>query len=345
VSGSKFYHIQYTDALGRRRREKAGTLRMAEDLLVKRQMEALRHKLPGHRNKVGVRMSDLIDTAINYTAVNNDPTAANDLRLKLERIRTDFGDKQVALITREDIATWLDGEAARRGWKPSSRNRYQAAFSLVFRLGIEHGKVEINPASGIQKKQEDSGRIRFLTIEEERKLVAAIREKCPQYEAIFQLSVQTGMRLSEQLRCKVGDFNPMTGMLEVQQKKNKRGLSVRYVPMNPIAVKAYEELCEGKTKGSPLCTNTLDEAMGSTRYWFDQCLEAAGIADYTWHSNRHTAISRWVMSGTPIPQVSKFVGHANIQMTMRYSHLQPDAAKVAVDRMMSWYARRRFVLA
>jgi hypothetical protein len=22
---------------------------------------------------------------------------------------------------------------------------------------------------------------------------------------------------------------------------------------------------------------------------------------------------------------------------MRYSHLQPDAAKVAVDRMMSWY--------
>jgi hypothetical protein len=24
-------------------------------------------------------------------------------------------------------------------------------------------------------------------------------------------------------------------------------------------------------------------------------------------------------------------------MTMRYSHLQPDAAKVAVDRMMSWY--------
>lgn len=337
VPGSKIYHIQYSDALGRRRREKAGTLRMAENLLLKRQIEALRRKLPGHHNKVGVKMDGLIDDAIEYAFSNNDPIAAHDLRLKLEIIRRAFGKKEVSLITRSEIVEWLDAESAARKWKPSSRNRYQSAFSLVFRLGIEHGKLEINPAAGIPKKQEDSGRIRFLSRDEEEKLVAVMRERFPKYLPVFMLSIHTGMRLSEQLRSKVGDYDPEAKVLAVKQTKNRRGASVRYVPMTPIAVAAYEALCGGKQYGDPLCTNTLGEEMSATRYWFDECLEKAGIEDYSWHCNRHTAISRWVMAGVPIAAVAKYAGHSNIQMTLRYSHLQPDQSRLAIERMMSYY--------
>ena len=57
----------------------------------------------------------------------------------------------------------------------------------------------------------------------------------------------------------------------------------------------------------------------------------------TWHDNRHTACSRWVMGGVPLAAVAKYVGHSTIQMTMRYSHLVPKVNQTAVDAMDAFY--------
>lgn len=331
------YYIHYKDTLGRRRREQAGTYKMAEDLLIKRHMERLRSKLPGERNPYGIKVSELIDDAINYAFANNDQKAAHDLRLKMERIRKDFGDKMSCRVQRGQISAWLDKQTAERNWKPSSRNRYHSAFSLIFRVAIENGKMETNPAKGIQMKQESSGRVRFLGKEEEARLVSVIRERYPAYVPIFMLSIHTGMRLSEQLRSVVGDYNPETGMLEVRQKKNRRGPTTRYVPLTPMAVEAYNTLCEGKQTGDLLTVNMSGELMKRMDYWFDECLKDAGVTDYTWHCNRHTFCSRLVMAGVPLGAVAQLAGHASISMTMRYSHLTPDASKMAVERMMKYY--------
>ena len=58
-------------------------------------------------------------------------------------------------------------------------------------------------------------------------------------------------------------------------------------------------------------------------------------------ATRHTAASRWVMGGTPIAVVSRFLGHGSIQMTMRYSLLQPDNDDRAVEAMMSFYNKKK----
>jgi integrase len=47
------------------------------------------------------------------------------------------------------------------------------------------------------------------------------------------------------------------------------------------------------------------------------------------------------MGGTPIAVVSRFLGHGSIQMTMRYSHLQPDNDDRAVEAMMSFYNKKK----
>ena len=74
------------------------------------------------------------------------------------------------------------------------------------------------------------------------------------------------------------------------------------------------------------------------RYWFDPALAAAGISNYTWHDNRHSACSRWVMGGVPLAAVAKCVGHSTIQMTMRYAHLVPGANIVANSVVDAFYA-------
>lgn len=35
-------------------------------------------------------------------------------------------------------------------------------LSLIYRLGIEHGKVNSNPSRLLKHKHEDNGRVRFL---------------------------------------------------------------------------------------------------------------------------------------------------------------------------------------
>jgi site-specific recombinase XerD len=45
---------------------------------------------------------------------------------------------------------------------------------------------------------------------------------------------------------------------------------------------------------------------------------------------RHTFASHLVMRGAPIKAVQELLGHATIEMTMRYSHLSPDVRRDAV---------------
>jgi integrase len=91
-------------------------------------------------------------------------------------------------------------------------------------------------------------------------------------------------------------------------------------------------------------TNRQGEVLYEARYWFLPALEDAGISDFVWYGLRHTAASRWVMNGVPIPVVSKYLGHSNVNQTMVYSHLQPDNAAQAIAAMMSYYPSTRLTL-
>ena len=135
----------------------------------------------------------------------------------------------------------------------------------------------------------------------------------------------------------MGDYDPQTKLLTVHQKKDRNAPAIRHVPMTPMAVEAYEALSSGKEKGEPLMLNYHQDVMSDTRYWFDNMVKEAGIDDYHWHDNRHTACSRWVMTGVPLAAVAKYAGHSTIQMTMRYTHLIPDMNTQASEKMMSIY--------
>lgn len=51
------------------------------------------------------------------------------------------------------------------------------------------------------------------------------------------------------------------------------------------------------------------------------------------HTLRHTCASRLVQKGVPLAVVQKWMGHLNIQTTLRYAHLAPDDLKGALDKL------------
>jgi integrase len=69
---------------------------------------------------------------------------------------------------------------------------------------------------------------------------------------------------------------------------------------------------------------------GATKAPLANALKRAGLRHIGWHALRHTFASQLVMRGAPIKAVQELLGHSTIEMTMRYSHLSPDARRDAV---------------
>ena len=51
------------------------------------------------------------------------------------------------------------------------------------------------------------------------------------------------------------------------------------------------------------------------------------------HTFRHTFASRLVMAGVPLIQISSWLGHKDISMTMIYSHLEPTSGREDINKI------------
>ena len=59
----------------------------------------------------------------------------------------------------------------------------------------------------------------------------------------------------------------------------------------------------------------------------------AGIEDARLHDLRHTFASQAAMQGIPLPVVARLLGHAQVQMTLRYAHVSDRDVETAAERI------------
>jgi integrase len=356
--GSGVWFIYWTDKDGGRHREKAGRLSDAKRLLDKRKTEVLQGKklpemFPGKVNTFG----DLAKDALNHSKEENGARHAHELGLKFAIIGEEFDDRDAAKITKQHITGWLLEQTVEREWSPATRNRYQAAFSLVFRLGTENGKVESNPASQIKRKKESEGRVRFLQDEEreEQRIVDSILERFPDYLPCFLISIHTGLRRSRQLSLQWPQINMNAKAKDGSTRAlitfpGGAGKKAPSMMVNEVATEQFRILhARAKAKGGsvsgPVFLNMDGSPMKTTRDWFEVVVVNAGLQtddenNYTWHCNRHTFASRLVMAGVNLRTVMELMGHSSLAMTMRYAHLAPGQAQEAVEMLVNRHQQK-----
>jgi site-specific recombinase XerD len=63
---------------------------------------------------------------------------------------------------------------------------------------------------------------------------------------------------------------------------------------------------------------------------WQKALKKSHILDFHFHDLRHTFASRLVMKGIDLTTVKELLGHKDITMTLRYSHLSKSHVKSAV---------------
>lgn len=341
VPGSGIWWTQYFDAQGRRRREKAGLKSTAGILYRKRKTEALQgKKLPETLRARQIKFSELAKDAEAYCKANNQGEQFDIYRIG--RLVKQFGNRP-AEIPIEDLRQWF-GE---QDWKDATCNRYKTMLSLIYRIGMENGKVQSNPARLLKRKREDNGRVRFLNQfqpgktdseylkncpDEESRLRAVISRKYATHLPEFEIALNTGMRPSEQYCLTRSRLDLLRRQITIPKSKNGK---TRHIPLNSAALAAFKVLrARSLDDAGAVFVNMHGEPLKGYKHWFEAAVSEAGLKDFTWYCLRHTFASRLVMAGVDLRTVAELMGHKTIQMTMRYAHLAPAHQLAAVERLV-----------
>ncbi len=200
---------------------------------------------------------------------------------------------------------------------PSTVVRYMAALSHAFTVAAKEWQwVDDNPFRNISRPKEPRGRIRYLEREEIEKVLQACEESAHPYLAtIFVLAISTGMRKGEILNLTWSDIDLQRGRMVLNETKNDER---RVVPLQGEALKRVREL----SKVRHLNTNLLfpsEHAQNKVKKidpaW-RAALETAGIEDYRFHDNRHTAASYLAMNGASLSEIAEILRHKTLSMKL-----------------------------
>jgi integrase len=333
------WYVRWT-ADGRLRKEVGGTRAAAKKLYSVRKGEALKgipHKFHSKR----VTFGDLAASALEYSK-GHKKSFQDDVERMAVLVEW-FGNKPADSIRPQDIERRLSEASTRTTRKvspkhpqksynapkklsPATVNKYKALASLCYRLGVENGRVTLNPARIMRRLPEVNGKVRFLTPDEQTRLKAVIEPQHPERWAIVTLALNTGCRAGELwgLRWTEVDRNPATPSVMLLDTKNTKN---RSIPLNEDALAALEVLAKIQVKDGYVLPR---QAYGG---WFRLALKAAKVEAFTFHCLRHSFASRLVDAGVDITTVAKLMGHSNIQQTMRYAHPAPQHLAEAVSKI------------
>jgi len=248
-----------------------------------------------------------------------------------------FGEMQLESITPAVIESWI-GSLERAA---STRTKALVLMHGIFQRARKVWGLPVNPATDVEKPPlSRSGDIDVFSPEEVWALVRAAASA--QDGALLLTAAFTGLRMGELLALRWRDVDFAGRTIRVRasyhmgQLTTPKSGKVRSVPMAPDVVSALAALGQREywvadddlvfvgAAGSHVDGSAL-------RRRYKTALSAAGLRPLRFHDLRHTFGTRMIAKAD-IRRVQEWMGHADIQTTMRYLHYTPreqDAELVA----------------
>lgn len=212
---------------------------------------------------------------------------------------------------------------------PATVNKELKLLGHAFNLALKEWEwVKDNPVSKVSKEKNERMVERWLTLEEEKSLLA----HSPAWlQELIIFSINTGLRQSELLNLKWGQVDlfrkTMTFLSSEQKNKNSDTL-----PFNEAALAIL------KTKVRRIDTPFVFVSENSTRIdsrnlrrsFYTACKKAK-IEDLRWHDLRHTFATRLVQAGVDLYAVKKLGRWKSLSMVMRYGHHHSESLRAGVE--------------
>jgi integrase len=314
---------------GQRIREMIGPSRKgAGKVITKRKAEIAENKfLDVRKDPEPVKFYDFAKEYLQWSKANKKGSSHDRELSTMRRLNSEFEKYDLQNVTTWIIEKWKSKR--KEEVKPATVNRELALLKHMFTKAIEWGKVKDNPARKVKLLKGEIKRVRFLMPDEIRTLLSNCADHL---RPIVTVALHTGMRKGELLSLQWDQVNFEQKIITLEDTKNRER---RDVPMNETV---RTTLMGMERKGSHIFCNGSGETFLNVRRSFETAVRKSGIEDFRFHDLRHTFASNLVMEGIDIMTIKELMGHKDLTMTLRYSHLAPNHKMRAVnilDQVMS----------
>jgi integrase len=189
--------------------------------------------------------------------------------------------------------------------------------------------VSTTPFRGIALNQEGEERVRWLTDEEEARLVATA---APWLREFILLGLDTGLRRSNLVGLQWSWLHDHGTILVVPRQLVKAKKATVMIPLTTRAATIIQR--QGR-HGPHVFTQSDGQAYSVDQVGMAVIRTAtqAELPGVSLHTLRHTFISRLVQAGRPLPEVAALAGHRDIKMTLRYAHLAPSHLRAGIQAL------------
>lgn len=252
--------------------------------------------------------------------------------LTIKRLLPHLGNKKLTAITTKDAERFQTLRANKI--KKISVNREMETLKHMLNRAVDLGYIKDNPARRVKnfKKEPSWERKRFLTFEERERLLEECRQsENPMLYPLILTALETGMRRGELFGLTWSDVNLERREIFLKNTKNREP---RIVPISerlfPVLERLYVE-----RRGTAVFAKDDGSPLKECKRSFGTACRRAGIEDFRFHDLRHTFASYLAMSGVDLRTLQELLGHKDIKMTMRYSHLSKRYLRTAVNQMVT----------
>ena len=224
--------------------------------------------------------------------------------------------------------------AKRKPLAPATVNRYAASLAAVLTWAVKRRiapKGYVHPCRSIERRPEHNEKLRFLSDEERTRLLDACRASTwPRLYVLVLMALTTGARKGELTGLRWGDVDLARAEAYVSRTKNGEP---RVLPLVPAVVAELEKFAGGPT------VHVFQSARRRAQAYafepkFIEALRVARIRGVTFHTLRHSCASMLARHGATLLEIGDLLGHRQLQMTKRYSHLATGHKTALVNRVL-----------
>lgn len=265
-----------------------------------------------------------------YAEINNkDNTHKNS---KISVIKEFFGaSKDVTKIKQTDIEEFRTFLRDKKKLTATTINKYVCVLSKAYNLAIQNDLVVKNPCCNIKKLKENNEILRYLTIEEEKRLYSVLP---PHIEPIITCALQTGLRRSNILNLRWEQIDFDFRVIEIEKQENK-GHKQIIIPITEKLMNVFKTIGI-KECGYVFINPDTGKPYSTIRKSWISALKRADIKNFRFHDLRHTVGTRLIEKGVDIKTVQELFAHSSIVTTQRYVHTNFTRKRNAMNVLNSY---------
>lgn len=218
-------------------------------------------------------------------------------------------------------------------------NKHLNTLEAAWKAAGRTAGIEDNPWAELPRRRQEAHRRRNLAPQEVAAILAAAEGE---WRGLIEIGLHTGLRLGDACRLTWDAFRG-DGTVEVVTGKTGAVVKLPSAGLLDALGMAGQALPSGYVLPDVAAIYNRDPATVSKRV--GQIFERAGIerkikekgwskarADASFHSLRHTFVTKAIEAGVPAAIVRALVGHSTAAMTDRYSHISGEAVAAAFEK-------------